>query len=66
MVIDPLAHPEKIHASAFVAPGAVVVGNVTIGAEASLWFGVVVRGDFRFVHATGRLVGEHKPSATLH
>jgi carbonic anhydrase/acetyltransferase-like protein (isoleucine patch superfamily) len=45
MVIDPLAHPEQIHTSAFVAPGAVVVGNVTIGAEASLWFGVVVRGD---------------------
>ena len=45
MVIDPLAHPEQIDASAFVAPGAVVVGNVTIGAEASLWFGVVVRGD---------------------
>jgi hypothetical protein len=24
------------------------------------------RGDFRFVHANGRLVGEHKPSATQH
>lgn len=45
MAIDPRPHPEQIHASAFVAPGAVVVGNVTVGAEASLWFGVVVRGD---------------------
>jgi len=45
MVIDPLPHPELVHPSAFVAPGAVVVGNVTVGAEASLWFGVVVRGD---------------------
>jgi len=42
---DALPHPEKIHPSAFVAPGAVVVGDVTIGPEASLWFGVVVRGD---------------------
>ncbi len=38
-------HPEQIDASAFVAPGAVVVGDVTIGAETSLWFGAVVRGD---------------------
>src|SRR5579859_5802485 len=45
MDIDPLAHPEQIAASAFIAPGAVVVGNVTIGPEASVWFGVVVRGD---------------------
>jgi carbonic anhydrase/acetyltransferase-like protein (isoleucine patch superfamily) len=49
MVIDPQAHPEQIHATAFVAPGAVVVGNVTVGAEASLWFGVVVRGDVEAV-----------------
>jgi carbonic anhydrase/acetyltransferase-like protein (isoleucine patch superfamily) len=45
MPIDPRPHLEQIHPSAFVAPGAVVVGNVTVGAEASLWFGVVVRGD---------------------
>ena len=47
--IDPQAHPEQIDATAFVAPGAVVVGNVTVGAEASLWFGVVVRGDVEAV-----------------
>jgi carbonic anhydrase/acetyltransferase-like protein (isoleucine patch superfamily) len=45
MPIDPLHHPEMVHETAFVAPGAVVVGNVTVGPEASLWFGVVVRGD---------------------
>jgi carbonic anhydrase/acetyltransferase-like protein (isoleucine patch superfamily) len=31
--------------SAFVAPGAVVIGNVTIGEEASIWFNTTVRGD---------------------
>lgn len=31
--------------SAFVAPTAVVIGNVTIGEEASIWFHTVVRGD---------------------
>lgn len=31
--------------TAFVAPGATVVGEVTLGAHASVWFGTVVRGD---------------------
>ncbi|MDY0874196.1 gamma carbonic anhydrase family protein [Dongia rigui] len=30
---------------AFVAPTAVVIGAVEIGAEASIWFGCVLRGD---------------------
>lgn len=29
----------------FIAPGAMVIGNVTIGAGASLWYNAVVRGD---------------------
>jgi len=37
-------HP-RIHPTAFVAPTAVVIGNVTIEAEASIWFGAVIRGD---------------------
>jgi carbonic anhydrase/acetyltransferase-like protein (isoleucine patch superfamily) len=37
-------HPE-IDPSAFVAPNAVIVGDVTIGAESSVWFGAVIRGD---------------------
>lgn len=45
MALDPLSHPELIHPTAFVAPNAVVVGQVTIEAEASVWFGVVIRGD---------------------
>jgi len=31
--------------TAFVAPGAVVVGDVTLGPRASVWFNSVVRGD---------------------
>ncbi|MEK7331306.1 MAG: DinB family protein [Candidatus Eisenbacteria bacterium] len=31
--------------TAFIAPGAVVVGDVTLGAGASVWFNTVVRGD---------------------
>jgi len=35
----------QIHPSAFVAPTAVLVGDVTVGPEASVWFGAVLRGD---------------------
>ncbi|MEI8050731.1 MAG: gamma carbonic anhydrase family protein [Actinomycetes bacterium] len=34
-----------IHPDAFISPDAVVIGNVTVGAEASLWSGTVLRGD---------------------
>ena len=34
-----------IAADAFVAPGARIIGNVTIGAHASIWYNCVVRGD---------------------
>lgn len=35
----------RIARSAFIAPNAVIVGDVEIGEEASIWFGVVIRGD---------------------
>jgi carbonic anhydrase/acetyltransferase-like protein (isoleucine patch superfamily) len=35
----------SIDPSAFIATGAVVVGDVTLGAEASVWYQAVVRGD---------------------
>lgn len=34
-----------IHPDAFIAPGAVVIGDVHIGAFTNVWFGVVIRGD---------------------
>ena len=34
-----------IDPSAFLAPTAVLIGDVTIGAESSVWFGSVLRGD---------------------
>ena len=35
----------RIHPDAFVAPTATIVGDVGIGARASIWYGTVVRGD---------------------
>ena len=38
-------HPEFIDDTAFVAPNATIVGRVKVEAEASVWFGCVLRGD---------------------
>jgi carbonic anhydrase/acetyltransferase-like protein (isoleucine patch superfamily) len=35
----------KVHPSAFIAPTAVLIGDVEVGAESSVWFGAVLRGD---------------------
>jgi carbonic anhydrase/acetyltransferase-like protein (isoleucine patch superfamily) len=48
MTIDPLQtrhRPELVHESAFIAAGAVVIGNVTLAEETSVWFNAVIRGD---------------------
>ena len=36
----------NIHPTAWIAPNAVVIGRVVIGAGASIWFGAVLRGDY--------------------
>lgn len=36
----------KIHPTAWVAPTATLVGDVTVEADASVWYGVVLRADF--------------------
>ena len=37
-------HPQ-IHPTAYIADTALVIGDVEVGADASIWFGAVVRGD---------------------
>jgi carbonic anhydrase/acetyltransferase-like protein (isoleucine patch superfamily) len=39
-------HSPKVHPTAFIAPTATVVGDVTIEAGASVWYGAVIRADF--------------------
>ena len=38
-------HRPAIHAEAFVAPGASVIGRVRLARQSSVWFGCVLRGD---------------------
>ncbi len=45
MVIAYRGKRPKIHPTAFVAPNATLIGDVEIGAESSIWFGAVLRGD---------------------
>lgn len=40
-----LAAKPDIHPTAFVAPGADIVGNVTLAEESSVWYQTVLRGD---------------------
>ena len=40
-------HRPRIHPSAFLTEGTYVVGRVTVGPRASIWFGAVLRGDFQ-------------------
>jgi carbonic anhydrase/acetyltransferase-like protein (isoleucine patch superfamily) len=44
----------SVHASAFVAPGAVVVGDVEVGERSSIWFGCVLRGDVNSIRIGAR------------
>ena len=40
--------------SAYVAPGASVIGDVEMAEQASLWFGGVIRGDVNYVRVGSR------------
>jgi len=45
MIIEYRGKRPKVHPSAFVAPTAVLIGDVEVGPESSIWFGAVLRGD---------------------
>ena len=44
----------EVHPSVFVAPGAAVIGDVTLGEDSSLWFGTVLRGDVNTIRVGAR------------
>ena len=47
--IDP-----RIHETAFIAEDAIIIGDVEIGEDASVWFGAIVRGDVNFIRIGAR------------
>ena len=44
----------RLAPDAFAAPGATLIGDVELGAQASVWFGCVVRGDVQRVRIGAR------------
>lgn len=38
-------HTPQIHPDAYIAPEAVIIGQVSVGAESTIWPGAVLRGD---------------------
>jgi carbonic anhydrase/acetyltransferase-like protein (isoleucine patch superfamily) len=39
----------QVHADAWIAPTAVLIGDVRVAAHASVWFGAVLRGDDSYI-----------------
>lgn len=50
MLIEYEGITPNVHSSAFVAPGAMIIGDVRIGEESSIWFNCVLRGDLEPIH----------------
>lgn len=44
----------QIHDTVFIAPNAIVIGDVHIGAESSVWFNVTIRGDVFYIRIGAR------------
>jgi len=45
MIIEYRGHRPKISSRAFIAPTAVLIGDVTVEDDSSIWFGAVLRSD---------------------
>ena len=45
MLIEYGGKKPRVDPSAFVAPTAVLIGDVEVGPQSSVWFGAVLRGD---------------------
>ena len=45
----------QIHPSAFISDETTIIGNVTIGEDANIWPGVVIRGDVGAIRIGNRV-----------
>ena len=45
----------KIHESVFIAENATVIGDVEIGANSSVWYGCILRGDVNYIRIGERV-----------
>ena len=54
----------SIHPTVFIAPGAVILGDLEIGEEASVWFGAVLRADIHQIRIGPR--SNNQDGSTVH
>ena len=54
----------RVHPTAFVAPTAVLIGDVTLHEHASVWFGTVLRGDMDRIEIGAR--SNVQDNSTIH
>jgi len=49
MILPYEGRTPRIHDSCYIAPDCVIVGDVTIGEDSSVWFKAVIRGDINHI-----------------
>jgi len=49
MVVEFAGKRPKIDSSAFLADGAMIIGDVEVGPRANIWFHCIIRGDTNFI-----------------
>lgn len=49
MIYEFLKRSPQFDETVFVAPSADIIGDVTLGAESSVWFNVTIRGDVNYI-----------------
>jgi carbonic anhydrase/acetyltransferase-like protein (isoleucine patch superfamily) len=54
MIRDFKEKTPRMHSSTFVADDAVIIGDVVIGEDSSVWFGSIIRGDVNFIRIGAR------------
>jgi len=53
-IVEYMGKRPQIGAGVFIAPTAVIIGDVTIGEGSCIWYGAVIRGDFGKI-----VIGKH-------
>ncbi len=64
MMYPYLEHTPDVHATAYIAPTAELIGRVTVGEASSVWYGTVIRGDDNYVRIGKRT--NIQDNCTLH
>lgn len=49
MILEHLKEVPNIHKDTYIAPNATVIGKVTVKEKASIWYNVVLRGDYNHI-----------------